>query len=55
MKFAQVIEYDKINIFFSKNHAENEAERLIPVFFLFSKDAFYELKSRTMQLSFNIF
>ena len=29
MKFGQLIEYNKINIFF-KNHAENGAERLVP-------------------------
>ena len=29
MKFDQLIEYNKRNIFF-KNHAENEAERLFP-------------------------
>ena len=36
MKFGQVIEYSKRNIFF-KNHAENEAWRLVPDFFLFFK------------------
>ena len=34
MKFAQLIEYSK-TIFFFKNHAENEAGRLVPDVFLF--------------------
>ena len=29
MKFVQAIEYNKVNIFL-KNHAENEAGRLVP-------------------------
>ena len=37
MKFDQLIEYNKRNIFL-KNHAENEAGRLIPdLFFFFLK------------------
>ena len=36
MKFGQLIEYDKRNIFL-KNNAENEDGRLVPEFFLFSK------------------
>ena len=34
MKFGQVIEYNKRNIFF-ENHPENETERLAPDLFLF--------------------
>ena len=34
MKLGQLIEYNKINIFF-KNYAENEAEKLFPDLFLF--------------------
>ena len=34
MKFCQLIEYNKINIFL-QNHAENDAERLVPDLFLF--------------------
>ena len=34
MKFGQLIEYDKRNIFF-RSHAENEAGRLAPDLFLF--------------------
>ena len=34
IKFGQVIEYNKRNVFF-KNHAENKIERRIPDLFLF--------------------
>ena len=40
---------------FFKNHAENEAERLIPDLFLSCKKALYEVKANGLQLSFNIF
>ena len=43
MKFGQLIEYDKTNFFFLKNHAENE--RLVPGLFLLLKKAFYEVKA----------
>ena len=36
MKLGQLIEYNKINIFL-QNFAENEAGRLVPDLFLFSK------------------
>ena len=36
MKFGQLIEYDRRNIF-SKNYAENEAGRVVPDLFLFFK------------------
>ena len=36
MKLGQLIEYSVRNIFF-KNHAENEAERLVPDLILFFK------------------
>ena len=49
MKFDQVIQYNKI--FFSSNHAENEARRLASDF-LFFKKALYEIKARDLQLSF---
>ena len=38
MKFGQVIEYNKENVFF-KNHAENEAGRLVLDLSLFFKNA----------------
>ena len=34
MKFGELIEYNKRNIFF-KNYAENEARRLVPNLFIF--------------------
>ena len=34
MKFGQLIEYNKINVFF-KNHAENQVGRLVPGLFVF--------------------
>ena len=30
MEFGQLIEYNKISIFFFQNHAENELRRLVP-------------------------
>ena len=36
MKFGQLLEYNR-NIFFFKNHAENEARRIFPDFFFFLK------------------
>ena len=45
IKFGQVIECNKRNIFL-QNHAENEAERLVP-------EALYEVKPSGLQLSFN--
>ena len=49
------IEYNKRNIFFFKNYTENEAGRRVPDLFLFSKKVYYEIKTRRLQLSFNIF
>ena len=42
-------------IFSFKNHAENDAGRLVPDLFLFLKKALYEVKASDLQLSFNIF
>ena len=39
MKFGQLIEYNKRNIFFFQNYAENEAGRLVLDFFLFFEKA----------------
>ena len=55
MKFGQLIGYKKINLFFFKNDAENEAGRLVPDLVLFLKKAFCEVKASGLQLSFNIF
>ena len=54
MKSSQVIEYHKRNIFLQKS-GKNEAGKLAPDFFLFSKKALYEIKASCLQLSFNIF
>ena len=43
MKFCQLMEYKKRNIFFKK-HAKNEARRLVPDLLLFFKNALRELK-----------
>ena len=46
-KFSQII-------LFFKNHAENEAGRLVPDFFLFFKKAVYKVKANGLQLGFDI-
>ena len=40
-------------MFFFKNHAENEAERLVPDIFLVFKKALYEVNASGLQLSLN--
>ena len=40
---------------FFKNHAENEAGKLVADLFLLFKKALYEVKAKGLQLSFNIF
>ena len=55
LKFGQIIEHNNRIIFF-KNHAENEAWRLVPgPLFLREKKALYEVKANGLQLSFNHF
>ena len=54
MKFCQLVEYNKRNIFL-KNLVENETRRLVPDLFLVFKKALYEVKASDLQLSFNIF
>ena len=54
MKFGQLIEHNKRNIFL-RNHAEREVERLVPDFFLLFKKALNEVKAKGLQLSFSIF
>ena len=49
-----VKKYNKTNIF-CKNHAETEAGRQVPDFFLFLEKVLYEIKASGLQLSFNIF
>ena len=54
MKYCQLIEYKKWNIFF-KNHAENETWKIVPgLFFCFWK-AFYEVKASGVQPNFDRF
>ena len=52
MKFGQLLEYNVINIFF-KSYAEDEAERLIPEFFLLFKKGLCGAKVSGLHLSFN--
>ena len=54
MKFGQLIEQPKRNVFF-KNHAENEAGELVSVRFSFFKKALYKVKASGLQLDFTIF
>ena len=54
MKFAQLIEYNKRNIFPQKS-CRNEARRLVLDLFLFFQKVLHEVKSSGLQLSFNIF
>ena len=54
MKFGQLMEYNKKNIFF-KNHTQNEAGRPVSDLFLFLKKALYKVKTSGLQLSFNIY
>ena len=54
MKFGKLTEYDKRNISI-KNHAENEAERLVPDLFLYFRKVLFEVKVSGLQLSFNIY
>ena len=54
MKFDAVPELSK-EIFFFKNHAENEAGRLVRDLFLFFKKVLYQVKASDLQLSFNHF
>ena len=42
-------------IFFFKNHAENEAGRLVPDHFMFFKKTLHEVKTSGLHLGFNIF
>ena len=54
MKFGQVIEYNKRNVFFFKSHAENETVILVPDLFLFFRKASYVVKASGLELGFNI-
>ena len=52
MKFGQLIEYNKSNIFFQKSC--RKWGRLVPDLFLISEEPLYEVKANVLQLSFNI-
>ena len=52
MKFGQLIE-STIDVFFFKNHAENEARRIVLDLFSFVWKT-YEVKANGLELSFNI-
>ena len=54
LKFGQLIEYNKRNIF-KKNHAENKAKRLVSDLILFFKKALYKVKTSFLQLGFTMF
>ena len=54
MKFGQLIEHPKRNIFF-KNYAENDVGKIVPDHFLFFKKALYYVKESDLQLDFTIF
>ena len=54
LKFGQVKEYNKINIFLQKS-CRTEAGRLVPGLFLFFKKALFEVNASALQLSFNQF
>ena len=50
MKFGQVIEHNKTDIFLKKS-CKNEAVRLVPDLFLFFKKTLYGVKASGLQLS----
>ena len=54
IKFGQLIEYNKRNIFL-QNYAKNETGRIVSDLFSFFKKAPHEMKASGMKLSFNIF
>ena len=54
LKFGQVVEYNKTNIFLQKS-CRNEAGRLAPDLSLFFEKALYEVKASVSQLNFNHF
>ena len=49
MRFGQLIESKERNIFF-RNHAENEAEKLVPDLLLFFEKALYRIKENAKTL-----
>ena len=55
MKFGQLMEHPKRNIFFFKNYAQNEVGKLVPDRFMFFKKALNWVKVSGLQLDFSIF
>ena len=56
MKFGQLKKNITRNVLFFKDHAENEARRLVPgLFWLFEKALQQEVKASSLQLNFTIF
>ena len=55
MKFGQLIEYNKRNIFSSKIMKKLRQTRLVQNLVLFLKKPQYEVKASPLQPSFNIF
>ena len=58
MKFGKLVKYNSRKIFFVKNHAENEARRLVLDFYFFffkKKKTLYEVKASGLQLSVNAY
>ena len=54
MELGKLIEYNKRNIFLH-DHAEIEAEGLVPDLFLSLKRTLHEVKASGLQHSFNIY
>ena len=54
LKFGQLIEYPKKNIFL-RNYAENKAGKLVPDCFLFFNKTSNQVKAIGLQLNFSIF
>ena len=58
MKFGQLINRNRniaTEIFFFKNHTENEAGKLVPDLLLFYTNTLYEVNASCLLLSFDIF
>ena len=54
MKFGQLIDL-ATEMFFFKNHAQNETERLVSGYFLFFIKALCKVKRSGLELGFTIF
>ena len=55
MKLGEGTRIQQEKIFFFKSYAENDAGRLGPNLFFFSKNTLHDVKASGLQLSFNIF